>query len=364
MLREAIPRRASWRRRIGKRALLSALGLLVGVVLAESGLRIHAWWTASDELHAWQSHTAHDVALTDGRSVRFGQLVRPSKHPEIVYELLPNLDVRFQGHRVRTGDLGFRGGDPSTASPDDAPYTIIGLGDSVLFGSGVATEETFLAVLGAQLQQHHRERTIVTINTGVPGYNTTMEVATLEHKGLALAPNLVLIDFVENDFDLPNFLLRPASLLRVDRLLLYDLAYRVLRHGRRPNGPLEAAPMANTNFFVSDPARVPAAYRHMVGKASYRRALQRLQQLGAERNFRILVTCHTEIAPAAQAICRELGLPVVTAAARQRAWLHDHQQTLMESELVVSPSDRHPSALGHRLLAGEIAAFLDQRDWL
>jgi hypothetical protein len=111
----------------------------------------------------------------------------------------------------------------------------------------------------------------------------------------------VIVDFVENDFDLPNFLLRPDDVLRLDKSWIYDLAHRALRADRRPNGPLEAAPMADRVHFESDPARVPAAYRHMVGPDGYRGALRKLQDLAVRRNFRILVTCHTEIAPAARA---------------------------------------------------------------
>ena len=41
------------------------------------------------------------------------------------------------------------------------------------------------------------------MNTGVPGYNTYMEVAALKQKWLFYEPALVVIDFVGNDLDLP-----------------------------------------------------------------------------------------------------------------------------------------------------------------
>lgn len=350
-------------RRWRNRLVLSAFGLAAGAVLAEIGLRTFEWLTQGDELLAWRRRSADAFALTDGRTVLLGQMVRPAQDPDIVYELLPDLNVEFQRHAVRTGSRGFRGGDPP---PDHraGDYRIVGIGDSVMFGSGVAAEDTFLAQLGTSLQKTHPEHRVIAVNTGVPGYNTTMEVATLATKCLDLEPDLVIVDWVENDFDLPNFLLLPPDPLRLDRSVLYELAYRALRKGRRPNGPLEPAPMADKHFFESDPARVPAAYRHMIGPDGYRRALERLVALGAQHHFHVLVTCHTGIDAPAAAICSDLHLPVVTAAERQRQWLAEHDQTLLASELVVAPDDRHPSAIGHRLLADEICAWVEQHHWL
>jgi lysophospholipase L1-like esterase len=215
------------------------------------------------------------------------------------------------------------------------------------------------------LQDHLPGHPIVAVNTGVPGYNTAMEVATLANKCLPLRPDVVLIDFVENDFDLPNFLLLPPDPLRLDTCFLYDLAHRVLRADRRPNGPLEPAPMADRLHFERDPARVPLPYRHMVGVEGYRQALQRLVAMARQNGCHVLISCHTELDPAARAVCESLGLPIVTAAARQRAWLQAHGDPLLrDSALVVAPDDLHPSAIGHDLLAQELFAFLMQSDWL
>jgi len=332
------------------------------MVLAEGTLRVADWLGSTNELRAWQRQSAHELQLTNGRHVLLGEMVRPAANADIVYELVPDMDVHFGGKHVVTGALGFRGGDPPPER-DPCELCVVGIGDSVLFGSGVETDETFLHRLGDKLQTLYPDRIVTTVNTGVPGYNTTMEVATLAQKCLDLQPDLVIVDFVENDFDLPNFLLLPPDPLRTDRLLLYDLAHRTLRKGRRPNGPLEDAPMENHHFFVGDPARVPTRYQHMVGHDSYRRALQRLLALADEHGFRVVVSCHTAIDEPAQQICDELSVPVVTAAARQREWLDARGQQLMQSELVVSPSDPHPSAIGHRLLAEELFVFVRLQGW-
>lgn len=354
------PARSRWRRRL----LVAAVAGVLAVLAAEIVLRGLAWLGHDDELAHWRQQTAAGTQLRPGQPVRLGQIVRPAADPELVYELLPDLDVVFQQHPLCTGALGFRSGDPPSPLPAHA-FVLVGLGDSVLFGSGVAYEQTFLARLQQRLAAALPERTVVAVDTGVPGYNTAMEVATLQSKCLSLRPHVVLIDFVENDFDLPNFLLLPPDPLRLDRCFLYDLAHRVLREGRQPNGPLEPAPMADRLHFERDPARVPAPYRHMVGVDGYRRALERLVALSREHGFHVVVSCHTEIDPAARAVCEQLGLPVVTAAARQRAWLQEHgAPALRDSALVLSPDDVHPSALGHDLLAEELLAFLLQSGWL
>lgn len=351
---------ARWRRLL----LLAVVAFAAALLLAEVALRVFAWFGHADELARWRQQTAAGAKLAPGQPVRLGQIVRPAPDAEIVYELLPDLDVEFQHHPLRTGHLGCRGGDPPEPRPANA-FVLVGLGDSVLFGAGVATEETFLARLQQRLAAQLPQHTVVAVNTGVPGYNTAMEVATLQAKCLDLRPDVVVIDFVENDFDLPNFLLLPPDPLRLDKCFLYDLAHRVLRADRRPNGPLEPAPMADRLHFERDPARVPTAYRDMVGQDGYRRALDHLLSLARERGFHVVVSCHTEIDPAARAVCDQLGLPIVTAAERQRAWLQTHgNPPLPQSALVVAPDDLHPSAIGHDLLAEELFAFLARSGWL
>jgi hypothetical protein len=344
--------------------LLALLATCSGLLAAEVGLRLFAWLAADGALAAWQQQTAASIDLVHGQPVRFGQLVRPSARPDLVYELLPNLNVRFRDQPVVTCASGFRDAEPLRDHPPGC-YRIVGIGDSVMFGSGVAGEATFLAVLRQKLQQRYPRLLVRTVNTAVPGYNTAMEVATLVHKGLELQPDLVIIDFVENDFDLPNFLWLPEDWTSLRKSFLLDLARRALRPGRNPNGPLAPAPMADKVHFESDPERVPAAYRDMVGLAGYRRAMTALRDLATKHGFRVLVSCHVEIEPAARAVCEELGFPVVTAAARLRAWLEAHGGIeLYDSPLVQSRADVHPTALAHALEADALFEFLVANRWL
>lgn len=99
--------------------------------------------------------------------------------------------------RVQTNALGFRGPELLTAK---APATrrILGLGDSVTFGTGAQEPQTFLRLLERGLNQQQPPRTEV-VNLGVIGYSLRQELLTLKHRGLPLTPDIVLLHFVLND---------------------------------------------------------------------------------------------------------------------------------------------------------------------
>jgi hypothetical protein len=56
-------------------------------------------------------------------------------------------------------------------------------------------------------------------NLAVPGYNSVQEVATFAAKADSIRPDLVIVNWVGNDMDLPNFPSpsAPTSTVRVDR---------------------------------------------------------------------------------------------------------------------------------------------------
>ena len=74
------------------------------------------------------------------------------------------------------------------------------------------------------LNAAYPQKTWEIINTGVPGYNTVMEVATMRAKGLALEPDIVILNVVTNDLNLPTRLLK-----RVRSLLPHPVHTRRVR---------------------------------------------------------------------------------------------------------------------------------------
>ena len=128
---------------------------------------------------------------------------RPDGTPDFDGELLrlrPATETRFQGFSVRINALGFRGPETTMPKPPGV-YRIVALGDSVTFGWGVDDEHTFLRRLEADLNAGVPGRRFEVINTGLPGYDSVQELATLERRALALSPDLVLLTYVVNDID-------------------------------------------------------------------------------------------------------------------------------------------------------------------
>ncbi|MFT7664936.1 MAG: hypothetical protein ACI87A_003170, partial [Planctomycetota bacterium] len=172
------------------------------LLVTEIGFRVLAH---SRNLRAY-AEAENEQLPAPGTVVSLGDIVRPIADDRIVYELRAGLkDVKFEGAMLRTNQLGFRGSEIEEEKHNDT-IRIVGIGDSVMFGWGVEEPQTFLALLEQKLNEQFPERSWEVINTAVPGYNTVIEVATLATKALQLEPDLVLIGFVGNDLDLPNFL--------------------------------------------------------------------------------------------------------------------------------------------------------------
>lgn len=111
----------------------------------------------------------------------------------------PNYDGWFAGVPVHINSLGFR--DPRDYSLAKGPHTfrIIFLGDSVTFGHSSVYEHTYPYLLEQKLRTWRPDVDWQVWNLGVPGYNTSQELAHLDEVGPAFAPDLVIVGFFEND---------------------------------------------------------------------------------------------------------------------------------------------------------------------
>ena len=338
-------------------ALLAGSLLLVAAAL-EVALRLHTQFASPATLADLE--TEEEATPAEPRTVaargRIHQ-IRPSANERIVYELKPNLRVvDEEGNTYTTNSAGFRGPEVR-AQKEPGTVRIVGLGDSVMYGTGVSDGENFLSLLRRQLDARYPSVEWEIVNTAVPGYNTVMEVETLATKGLRYAPDLVIIMFVGNDLHLPNFILEPVDAWKRHSLLLETLTTRL---GRLPVARLVRAPRAHDgNWFEGDPERVPERYRAMVGEGAYRRAMTRLRDLSVKHGFEVLVLQQFDRLGVAE-ICDSLGLPYFTFEPAIRAYQRAHGiERWKGSPLSVSPSDPHPSPLGHRLYADTLRARLE-----
>jgi lysophospholipase L1-like esterase len=134
----------------------------------------------------------------------------------------PNSEVVIKNHpfspqallSFKTNSIGYRNREigPKTGR------RILFLGDSVTFGLGMPEENTFVRLVEDQARQ--RGENWETINSAVKGLGMDAELAILTETGLALQPDLVVLDFYLNDFqESPGiYLTRLPGILNQSRL--------------------------------------------------------------------------------------------------------------------------------------------------
>jgi len=100
---------------------------------------------------------------------------------------------------VRINEAGFRGGPLPGAKPPGV-YRIVALGDSFTFGYGVRERQAYPARLARRLNARTGGRPgVEVVNLGVPGAGPLDYLWHLEHTGLALQPDLVVVGLFAND---------------------------------------------------------------------------------------------------------------------------------------------------------------------
>ena len=341
-------------RRLAASIGLALVSTLLGLVALEVAMRVRARLAAPAGLG-----TAHLGAVPPGGRARLGSIVRLSADPRIIYELMPGLDVTFLGAPLRTNADGFRG--PLVAATRTRPAVrIVGLGDSVMFGWGVSQDDTYLARLVPLLEAASPGVAWEVVNTAVPGYNTVMEVATLEAKGLRFDPDLVVLNFVGNDLGLPNFVEERPDVLTLRRSFLVDFVRARLGGAPEPGPRLVGVPPEARRFGgEADVARVPPRYRGLVGLPAFRSAMQRLRDLGREHGFEVVMLVHPDAPGFARDAARDMGFALVETGAAVRAWAHEHGlEDIQQPPLTVTAEDPHPSATGHAIIATVLAESL------
>lgn len=96
----------------------------------------------------------------------------------------------------RTNSHGQRDRERSLGKPDGVKRILL-LGDSVVEGYGLHDNET----ISHQLEELYADGSTEVLNFGVSAYCTRAEVELLKVKGLQFDPDIVVLLFVENDFD-------------------------------------------------------------------------------------------------------------------------------------------------------------------
>lgn len=280
--------------------------------------------------------------------------------PWFLWELSPGIHREF-GVSVSINSVGLRAPEIGVKSRP----RLIAVGDSSIYGFGVAEAEVFTARLGATLP-------VEVINAGVPGYSTFQTLNLLDARVLALQPDLLLIGnlWSDNSFDTfvdhdllaayTDWTRSPTQRARVvlehSRVFRWlDWGLRVRRHAVRATRVgwtvgKGGDPMGKRRVAIEDYA------------ANLDAMAARLRDRGGSVAFVLLANredlLHGEPRPAWEpyrAVMRE-------TAARWGAPLVDVPAAFVASGLGVDTlflDLMHPSATGHRLVADAVLAALE-----
>lgn len=226
---------------------------------------------------------------------------------------------------------------------------ILVLGDSYAWGYGVADDDVFSEVLQDRLDQ--RDLAWEVINTGVSGWGTDQQYLYLKQEGMAFAPDIVVLAFfIGNDID--NNVAATQYELNKPVFVGRKLALRnvpVPRPGhqvdrRIVNGLTQLDPVQHTVSIIAAMSRLCATHdvELIVMKFGIFLAPTQPYALDLERRFSAamdqagLMKHYFDL----DAVFREKGLDM--------------------QKLTAGNDDGHWNAFGHRQVAAELDAYLQQ----
>lgn len=125
------------------------------------------------------------------------QIKRIAADPAVGHEHTPGTAAHLMGSDVTINSGGLRDREIAAGKPEGVTRIMM-LGDSIVFGWGVAQDKTMSVVLEQDLKNGGFGPAQV-INTGVGNYNTAMEVAYFLKSGALLQPDVVVLNYFIND---------------------------------------------------------------------------------------------------------------------------------------------------------------------
>ena len=226
--------------------------------------------------------------IDKGGVVRLGNIIQPSEYPKIIYELRPNISVYYENASVEINSHGWRSKEIPFKKNRDT-VRLVGLGDSFMFGQGVNQNETALFFLEKELNSRFPQKKWEFVNTAVPGYNTTMEVETLDKKALIYKPDIVMLEIIGNDFDLPNFICNSDDYLNFNKSFFIEFLVRRVKTSKDSFKLFDAPYNSASDSFESDPRLVPSQYKDMVGWEGFVKAMMKLKRLQEKNHFIVII---------------------------------------------------------------------------
>ena len=154
----------------------------------------------------------------------------------------------------------------------------------------------------------------------------------------------------------------PAHPLRLERADVDDGEAALRGLGEPAAAPLAPDRTTDAGVFESDPTRVPALYRDLVGWDAFDAALDELAALAREHGFEVMFVVFEPDGVGgplrdgrrrrALAEAARRGFTIVDVGALQAEWMRQRNvENFYKSGLTLTAIDPHPSTLSHWLAA-------------
>lgn len=120
-------------------------------------------------------------------------------NPHRGWAMMPDTTHFAYHHPVHINNLGLRGDDIGNKQPNEV--RILALGDSMVFGQGIADDQTLPVFMQARLNERKADprSTYTVINGGLRSYSTNQELGLLEELGPTIKPDVVVVFWYWND---------------------------------------------------------------------------------------------------------------------------------------------------------------------
>ncbi len=371
-------------RKIGLRIAGVCVGVVLGILTAEIGLRafdirperypppaVFGWdgtqFRAFQSFGGWGNGVYKNHSRFESLGVEMGEHI-PGTRLRVEYASNPR--GYFDENNGITYDINSHGlhGPEITKEKLEGTFRILGIGDSFTFGQGVKEQDTFLRRLDRSLNASPKVvRPVEVLNAGVLGYNTRDEVVYLEHQWLEYDTDLVLIAFYLNeaysDFTFVNngdgqgIYFTPTGF--ANQSYLVDLIPHTYR-ARKVQQELED--YYRGHYFADAREALEQTASLEVDWTVSQAALERAAEFSQEHGFRLAQIIFPEfyhvvdrypffaIHEVVMEKAISLSVPVLD--------LMTVYQGLVDRELWAHRSDHHPNELAHKLAAEAIEPFL------
>lgn len=293
---------------------------------------------------------AETLARTIGAGLRFGQLMHVR---DIATRTVNGVPLWQSGHPRYDDD------DLRRAGQDRDAFTVLGLGDSILYGVGQPKDATYLEQ-ARQALAGRTSRRVDVLNLAVPGFNTAQENAVFAEVGEQIEPDLVIVHYWADDMH--QYRVVGGYVVDIGNVSA-EAGHLVVRALPLPAAINDYLLVHSRLYAVLTEAIVAERIRE--APLDWSRVLDPLAEINARAQRaggRLLVLASVDLSGPTPRPVADLDVLRELAAARGidvidlSEWVRD----VASADIAMDPV--HFNAAGHRLIGERLAAYLLQND--